>query len=47
MPVPPAAAQADIPLARPSSGAGSRPTITDQFLAFDATHPYVYRAWRS
>jgi hypothetical protein len=44
MPMPAAAAQADIPVARPSSRAGSRPTITDQFLAFDAAHPYVYRA---
>lgn len=24
--------------------AGSRPTITDRFHAFDAQHPYVYRA---
>ncbi|MFE0055334.1 hypothetical protein [Streptomyces sp. NPDC059003] len=40
----PAAAQTVIPVARPSSRAGARPTITDQFLAFDAEHPYVYRA---
>ncbi|WP_239010004.1 hypothetical protein [Streptomyces sp. 769] len=45
MPTPPAATlQAVIPVSRPSSRAGSRPTITDQFLAFDAEHPYVYRA---
>ncbi|MDO0936468.1 hypothetical protein QQY66_33975 [Streptomyces sp. DG2A-72] len=30
--------------ARLSRRAGSRPTITDRFLAFDAQHPYVYRA---
>lgn len=42
MPMP--ATQALIPVARPSFRAGSRPTITDQFLAFDAAHPYVYRA---
>ncbi|MFH8991410.1 hypothetical protein [Streptomyces sp. NPDC017940] len=42
MPMP--AAQAVIPVARPSSRAGSRPAITDQFLAFGAAHPYVYRA---
>ncbi|MFH9071417.1 hypothetical protein [Streptomyces alboflavus] len=40
----PAAAQTVIPVARPSSRAGARPTITEQFLAFDAEHPYVYRA---
>lgn len=40
----PAATQPAIPVTRPSSRAGSRPTITDQFLAFDAAHPYVYRA---
>ncbi|WP_107068184.1 hypothetical protein [Streptomyces sp. CT34] len=40
----PAAAPAVTPVPRPSSRAGSRPTITDQFLAFDAAHPYVYAA---
>ncbi|MEV0259403.1 hypothetical protein AB0H82_34765 [Streptomyces sp. NPDC050732] len=44
MPIPSAGTQAVIPPARPSSRARSRPTITDQFLAFDAAHPYVYRA---
>ncbi|WP_435124528.1 hypothetical protein [Actinacidiphila sp. bgisy144] len=29
---------------RPSSRAGARPTIADRFAAFDAEHPYVYRA---
>ncbi|MVO90265.1 hypothetical protein GPA10_37330 [Streptomyces sp. p1417] len=33
-----------ISVARPSCRAGYRPTITDQFLAFHAAHPYVYRA---
>ncbi|WP_406463385.1 hypothetical protein OH768_47955 [Streptomyces sp. NBC_01622] len=33
-----------LPVARPSFRAGSRPTLTDRFLAFDAQHPYVYRA---
>lgn len=33
-----------LPIARPSLRAGSRPTLTDRFLAFDAEHPYVYRA---
>jgi hypothetical protein len=32
------------PVTRPSLRAGSRPTITDRFLAFDAQHPYVYGA---
>ncbi|MFF4363448.1 hypothetical protein [Streptomyces sp. NPDC001604] len=33
-----------LPISRPSLRAGSRPTLTDRFLAFDAAHPYVYRA---
>ncbi|WP_371551479.1 hypothetical protein OG266_38665 [Streptomyces sp. NBC_00554] len=33
-----------LPVTRPSFRAGSRPTLTDRFLAFDAEHPYVYRA---
>ncbi|WP_327352816.1 hypothetical protein [Streptomyces sp. NBC_01304] len=33
-----------LPISRPSFRAGSRPTLTDRFLAFDAEHPYVYRA---
>ncbi|MFD7013946.1 hypothetical protein [Streptomyces sp. NPDC059928] len=32
------------PPARPSFRAGSRPTLTDRFLAFDAEHPYIYRS---
>ncbi|MFI2204655.1 hypothetical protein ACH47Z_28485 [Streptomyces sp. NPDC020192] len=32
-----------LPISRPSLRAGSRPTLTDRFLAFDAEHPYVYR----
>ncbi|MGP9017609.1 hypothetical protein ACT1U9_04260 [Streptomyces sp. BR1] len=44
MTLPAAPAQPVIPVARPSFRAGARPTITDQFLAFDAAHPYVYRA---
>ncbi|WP_254647164.1 hypothetical protein [Streptomyces sp. GbtcB6] len=34
----------DLPMDRPSWRAGARPTLTDRFLAFDAEHPYVYRA---
>lgn len=33
-----------LPISRPSFRAGSRPTLMDRFLAFDAEHPYVYRA---
>ena len=33
-----------LPVDRPSFRAGSRPTLTDRFLAFDASHQYVYRA---
>ncbi|MCZ1006819.1 hypothetical protein [Streptomyces lydicus] len=33
-----------LPISRPSSRAGSRPTLTDRFLAFHGEHPYVYRA---
>ncbi|MEU8784864.1 hypothetical protein [Streptomyces sp. NPDC048637] len=33
-----------LPIPRPSVRTGSRPTLTDRFLAFDAEHPYVYRA---
>ncbi|KPI25086.1 hypothetical protein OV320_8291 [Actinobacteria bacterium OV320] len=33
-----------LPVARAAFRAGSRPTLTDRFLAFDAEHPYVYRA---
>ncbi|MFE4018007.1 hypothetical protein ACFXPZ_11420 [Streptomyces sp. NPDC059101] len=33
-----------LPVARPSLRAGARPTLTDRFLAFDAEHPYIYRA---
>lgn len=33
-----------LPISRPSIRAGSRPTLIDRFLAFDAEHPYVYRA---
>ncbi|MER5442577.1 hypothetical protein [Streptomyces sp. NPDC002790] len=36
--------QSVLPIFRPSFRAGSRPTLTDRFLAFDAEHPYVYRA---
>ena len=39
-----AADQLAVPISRPSIRAGSRPTLTDRFLAFDAEHPYVYRA---
>ena len=44
MPVLSDPAQAVTAVPGPSARAGSRPTITDQFLAFDAAHPYVYRA---
>jgi hypothetical protein len=45
MPTPHAlAASYALPVVRPSWRAGSRPTLTDRFLAFDAEHPYVYRA---
>ncbi|WP_420036064.1 hypothetical protein ACN2WE_31020 [Streptomyces sp. cg28] len=45
MPLPYASAgQMLLPISRPSFRAGSRPTLTDRFLAFDAEHPYVYRA---
>jgi len=33
-----------LPISGPSFRAGSRPTLADRFLAFDAEHPYVYRA---
>ncbi|MEU8482356.1 hypothetical protein [Streptomyces sp. NPDC048641] len=33
-----------LPISRPSFRAGSRPTLTDRFMAFDSEHPYVYRA---
>ncbi|WP_203615376.1 hypothetical protein [Streptomyces sp. SID13726] len=33
-----------LPVLRPPWRAGSRPTLTDRFRAFDAEHPYVYRA---
>ncbi|AJT62490.3 hypothetical protein T261_0801 [Streptomyces lydicus] len=36
--------QSVLPVARPSFRAGSRPTLTDRFLAFDAEHPYIYWA---
>ena len=36
--------QVVLPISRPSLRGGSRPTLTDRFLAFDAEHPYVYRA---
>lgn len=32
---------------RPSFRAGARPTITDQFAAFDDENPYIYRALES
>ncbi|MFD9841004.1 hypothetical protein [[Kitasatospora] papulosa] len=38
------ATQTVLPVFRPSLRAGSRPTLTDQFLAFDGEHPYGYRA---
>ncbi|MDF3292439.1 hypothetical protein [Streptomyces silvisoli] len=45
MPTPHALAHhSALPVARPSFRAGSRPALTDRFLAFDAEHPYVYRA---
>ncbi|AJE81671.1 hypothetical protein SLNWT_1295 [Streptomyces albus] len=45
MPTSPAPAdQILLPVPRPSLRAGSRPTLMDRFLAFDAEHPYVYRA---
>ncbi|MEV5878033.1 hypothetical protein AB0L75_28170 [Streptomyces sp. NPDC052101] len=33
-----------LPVSRPSFRAGSRPTLVDRFAAFDAEHPYIYRA---
>ncbi|MFF7643039.1 hypothetical protein [Streptomyces canus] len=33
-----------LPVSRASLRAGSRPTLADRFLAFDAEHPYVYSA---
>ncbi|MET8683659.1 hypothetical protein ABZV77_05530 [Streptomyces sp. NPDC004732] len=38
------ATPAVLPVFRPSLRAGSRPTLADRFLAYDAEHPYVYRA---
>ncbi|MGW4249890.1 hypothetical protein [Streptomyces californicus] len=44
MPTTDATTQAVLPALRPSLRAGSRPTLTDQFLAYDSEHPYVYRS---
>lgn len=33
-----------LPVDRSSFRAGSRPTLADRFAAFDAEHPYIYRA---
>ncbi|GCD41833.1 hypothetical protein [Streptomyces paromomycinus] len=43
MPTLPAAQQEHLPGLGPVAGPAKRPTLTEQFLTFDAEHPHVYR----